>query len=94
MAGIRPDLDGSNHLSGRIQSKLSESGRIWSKWLGSGRTCSSESGNDNRTLPDSSDSRQTLIFVFRNFFRASQTLKNIFEKIIFSENDFAENILR
>jgi hypothetical protein len=34
-------------------------------------------------LPDSGNICQTLIFAFCNFFRASQTPKNIFEKIIF-----------
>jgi len=54
----------------------------------SGQTCSSESGNGDRTLPDSGDS---CIFSFRNFFVRTKQL--IFEKIIFFENDFVENIL-
>jgi len=40
-----------------------------------------------RHLPNSN-------FEFRNFFRVNQTQKNIFEKIIFSENDFVKIILR
>jgi hypothetical protein len=67
---------------------------IWPDPEESGQTYLSESGNGDRTLPDSGSICQTLFFAFRNFFYASQTLKNIFEKIIFSENDFAENILR
>jgi hypothetical protein len=51
-------------------------------------------GSGQTFLPDSGNICQTLIFAFRNFFRTNQTPKNIVEKIIFSENDIVEIILR
>jgi hypothetical protein len=95
LARIRPYLDGkSDHLSGRIWPDPESSAGIGQ----SGQTYSPESGNGNRTLPNSGDSCQTLIFTFGNFFvqakyrkiflRKSFFLKMISSKIFYDENYF------
>lgn len=79
-AGIRPDPE--------------DSGLNPAILAGSGQTFSPKSGNGDRTLPDSGDNYQTLIFAFRNFFVRTKHRKIFSKKIIFSENDFVEIILR
>jgi hypothetical protein len=82
-AGIRPDLDGS----GRFQPESGHFGRIRSNFLAGIRQRRPDVAGFRRQWPNS-------YFCISKFFRANQTPKNIFEKIIFSENDFVDIILR
>jgi hypothetical protein len=102
--GIRPALAGSGQ-NGRdlarydmirplILSDPEASGWNPAILARSCQTFSSESGNCYRTLSDSSDICQTLIFAFCNFFVRAKHRKIFSKKIIFSENNFVEIILR
>jgi hypothetical protein len=89
-AGIRPLIWPDLDKMVRIWPDLEESGQdpVGSDLI---RNILSIIQQGDWTLLDSGGS---YIFAFVLFFRASQTLENIFEKIIFLENDFIENILQ
>jgi len=62
------DPAGSRRIRQLVRPDPEDSGLNPAILAGSGQTFSPESGNGDRTLPDSGDNYQTLIFAFCNFF--------------------------
>jgi hypothetical protein len=90
------DPAGSGRIRPLIRPDPENSGLNPAILAGFGQTFSPESGNGDRTLPDSGDNYQTLIFAFRTFFvrtkhRKIFSRKSFFLKMISSKSFYDGN---